>query len=454
MTHRIWLMICLTIVLSLGPGGLVGWAIGQAAGDVTIDARTRAAVVEEVGRLLIEKYIFLDMAERIRDHIESRLLEGAYDELDDPVLFAQVLTDDLFEVSQDRHFHIAFDPREANLVRAQESESDQDKQRAFQAHRERDRLNNFGFRRVENLTGNVGYVDIRYLSNAEFAGQTAAAAMNFLAGADAVIIDIRDTPGGYPNMVQMLCSYFVKGTVEGRTHLNTFERRFDNSVEQFWTWAYVPGPRMYDVDLYVLTSRHTGSGAEELAYNLRNLERATLVGESTGGAAHPVRSVVIENDFVMHLPEGRPVNPISRTNWEGTGVKPHVEVAADEAFDKAYLMALEKQLQSTEDEGRRFQISWALDGLRAKLAPVEVDEAVLANYAGAYGERQVWLEDGALYYQRTGARYRLIPLKETLFALEGVDHFRVGFVLDESGQVREMVGNYDIGMTQVFPRTE
>jgi len=454
MVHRKWVIICLTIVLLLGTGGLVDRAVAQTAGDVTIDARIRAAVVEEVGRLLIEKYIFLDVAERIKDHIDGLLRDGAYDNLDDPVLFAQTLTDDLYEASQDRHFYVGYDPREAGLVRAQESESDQDKQRAWEAHRERDRLTNFGFRKVENLAGNVGYVDIRFLSNAEYAGQTAAAAMNFLAGADAVIIDVRDTPGGYPNMVQLLCSYFVRGIREGRTHLNTFERRFDNSVEQFWTLAYVPGPRMFDVDLYVLTSQHTGSGAEELASNLRNLERATLVGESTGGAAHPVTSVVIENDFVMHLPEGRPVNPISGTNWEGTGVEPHIEVSADRAFDTAYLMALEKQLQETEDEGQRFPIAWALDGLRAKLEPIELNETVLAGYAGIYGERRVLLEDGTLYYQRTGPRYRLVPLKETLFALEGVDHFRVEFILDESGRVREMVGRYDIGMTQVFPRTE
>ena len=454
MIHRIWLMICMVIVLSLGPGGLADRAAGQTAGDVTIDGRTRAAVIGEVGRLLIEKYIFLDTAERIKDHIDRRLKDGEYDDLDDPVLFARALTEDLYEASQDHHFYVGYDPREADLVRAQESESEKDTQRAWEAHRERARLTNFGFRKVENLTGNVGYVDIRFLSNAEYAGQTAAAAMNFLAGADAVIIDVRDTPGGYPNMVQMLCSYFVRGTREGRTHLNTFERRFDDSIEQFWSWAYVPGPRMYDVDLYVLTSEHTGSGAEELAYNLRNLERATLVGESTGGAAHPVHSVVVENDFVMHLPEGRPVNPISGTNWEGVGVKPHVEVPADRAFDRAYLMALEKRLESTEDENRRFPITWALDGLRAKLEPVELDETVLSKYAGVYGERRISLEEGMLYYQRTGPRYRLTPLKEKLFALEGLDRFRAEFVLDENGRAVELIGHYDNGMTDRSARTE
>jgi len=446
--------ICALILFIFCLASLPARSPGQMVQPASIGAQTRAAVIDEVGRLLIEKYIFLDAAQRIKKHIDDRLNDGAYDALDDPILFARVLTNDLREVSRDRHFHVEFNPREADLVRAQESESEQEKARAFQAQRESDRQTNFGFKRVENLTGNIGCLDLRYLSNAEYAGQTAVAAMNFLAGADAIIIDIRDTPGGYPNMVQLLCSYFVKGTREGRTHLNTFQRRFDDSIEQFWTQAYVPGPRLYDTDLYVLTSQYTGSGAEELAYNLRNLERATLVGESTGGAAHPVRSVVIENDFVMNLPEGRPINPISGTNWEGVGVEPHVAVPAERAFDTAYLMALEKRLEEVENDNERFHVTWAVDGLRAKLEPVEIDEATLSRYAGTYGERTVRLEDGVLYYQRTGPAFRLIPLKERFFALEGLDRFRAEFVLDESGRAKELIGHYDNGMIDVSVLTE
>jgi hypothetical protein len=454
MTQCKWIACCLLIALFFNSSASQSQTFVQAKSDARIDSRTRAAVVAEIGDLLIEKYIFLDVAEKIKKHIDTRLKNGDYDGLDDPVRFCSALVEDLYEVSQDKHFHIEFNPQLADLVRAQQSESEEEKERAFQAHRENDRQNNFGFRKVENLTGNIGYVDIRYLSNAEYAGQTAVAAMNFVANCDAVIIDVRDTPGGFPNMVQLLCSYFVKGVRESRTHLNTFERRFDDSIEQFWTWSYVPGPRMYDLDLYVLTSQFTGSGAEELAYNLRNLKRATLVGESTGGAAHPVKDVVVQRDFVMHLPEGRPINPISGTNWEGTGVEPHVAVPADLAFDAAYKMALEKRLAEAGDQDQRFGITWALDGLRAKLEPFEVDEATLRKYAGTYGERKVWLEDGALHYQRSGPVFRLIPIKERFFALEGLDRFRAEFVMDGSGQAKELVGHYDNGMTDSSARTE
>lgn len=447
-------VICVLVVFSFSIHGFQNQAFGETPKNAELDSKTRTSVVEEIGKLLIEKYVFLDVAEKLRDHIHGRLKNGDYDALDDPARFANTLRDDLYEISQDRHFHIEFNPQRAELIRAQQSQSEEEEEKAGGKLCDDDRLENFGFKKLEHLKGNIGYLDLRFFSNAEYAGQTAVAAMNYLANSDAVIVDIRDTPGGYPNMVQLLCSYFIKGTKEGRTHLNTFERRFDDSIEQFWTLSYVPGQRMYHTDLYVLTSRLTGSGAEEFAYNMKNLNRATLIGETTGGAAHHVENVVIQDDFVIHLPSGRPVNPISGTNWEGTGVEPHIAVEADKAFDTAYLMALEQLLTKVEDEDRLFQMNWAMDGLKAKLDPLEIDDVTLRKYVGSYGERRVWLEDGEIFYQRAGPQCKLIPLKENFFALEGLDRFRIEFVLDESGHAKELVGHYDIGMKDSSERTE
>ncbi len=448
------LMLCSLILWLFNLSGFPGRSMGQTVQPAPLDAKTRAAVVEEIGQLLVEKYVFLDVAEKLRDRIHARLKNGDYDAIDDPARFATVLVEDLYQISEDRHFHIEFNPERAKLIRAQKSQSQEEKEAAEKQCCEDDRRTNFGFKKVENLKGNIGYLDLRYFSNAEYAGPTAVAAMNYLANSDGVIIDIRDTPGGYPNMVQLLCSYFVKGTREGRTHLNTFERRFDHSIEQFWTLSYVPGRRMVDTDLYILTSRLTGSGAEEFAYNMKNLQRATLVGETTGGAAHHVEDVVIEDDFVMHLPTGRPINPISGTNWEQIGVQPDVAVEASKALDTAYFMALEKLLETVQEEDRLFAIHWAMDDLRAKLEPVEVDAVTLSKYVGTYGARKVWLEQGELYYQRTGPQYRLTPLNEHVFALEGLDRFRVEFVLDQSDRAKKLVGHYDNGMTDSSPRTE
>ena len=410
-----------------------------------IDAKTKSAVATSICKLLMEQYIFLDVAEKMKNHISTRLKDGNYDKIDDPAQFASTLGEDLYEISKDNHFHIEFNPELAELIKAQQSQSDEEVQRANKKFVEDDRWMNFGFRKLEQLRGHIGYLDLRVFCNAEYAGETAVAAMSFLANSDAVIIDLRDTPGGYPNMVQLLCSYFIKGTREGRTHLNTFERRYDRSFEQFWTISYVPGKRMYDMDLYILASKHTASGAEEFVYNMKNLKRATIIGETTSGSANPIDRKVIEDNFVMHLPAGKPINPVSGTNWEKTGIEPHVAVPAGQALDTTYLMALEKVLKKVEDEGQKFEINWAIDGLKAKLNPVEVPAEILKKYAGDYGERQVWFENGRLYYRRKSAQYQLIPLKENLFQVEGVDTFRIEFVMGENHEVTELVGLYDDG---------
>ena len=146
------------------------------------------------------------------------------------------------------------------------------------------RRENFYFERVERLDGNVGYLDFRQFVDARLAGATAVAAMNFLSNCDAIIIDLRQNGGGEPSMIQLLTSYFF----DEPKHINSFYVRYSDSIEQFWTQAYVPGKKMPDVPLYVLTSSYTFSGAEEFTYNLKNLKRATIIGETTGGGAHPV----------------------------------------------------------------------------------------------------------------------------------------------------------------------
>lgn len=126
-------------------------------------------------------------------------------------------------------------------------------------------------------------------------------------------------------------------------HLNDIYWRPDNSTRQFWTSADLAGRRYVGKPVYVLTSRDTFSGAEEFAYDLQVLERATIVGETTGGGAHPGGPVKLTSAFAINVPMGRAINPVTRTNWEGKGVKPDVAVAAAGALDAAYLAALEAQ---------------------------------------------------------------------------------------------------------------
>lgn len=139
-------------------------------------------------------------------------------------------------------------------------------------------------------------------------------------------------------MVALISSYLF----DKPTHLNDLYNRQEDFTQQYWTLPYIPGTRLAEKPAYVLTSNHTFSGAEEFTYNLKNLKRATIVGETTGGGAHPVSGHRIDDHFAIGVPFARAINPISKTNWEGTGVEPDVKVKAADALQKAEELATAK----------------------------------------------------------------------------------------------------------------
>jgi C-terminal processing protease CtpA/Prc len=198
--------------------------------------------------------------------------------------------------------------------------------------------NNCFFEKVERFPSNVGYLKFNAFPNPAVCGPTATAAMNFLANVDALIIDLRENGGGDPRMVAYISTYLFADA----THLNDLYNRKEDTTTQYWTLPYVPGKRLAGKPVFVLTSKRTFSGAEEFTYNLKNLKRATIIGETTGGGAHPVAGHRIDDHFMIGVPFARAVNPISKTNWEGTGVEPDVKAPADEALDVAKQMAAKK----------------------------------------------------------------------------------------------------------------
>jgi hypothetical protein len=182
------------------------------------------------------------------------------------------------------------------------------------------------------------------------AADTYAAAMTFVAHTDALILDLRASNGSMsPDALPMLCTYFF----EGPTHLNDIYWRPEDRTRQFWTWAHVPGKRYLNKPIYVLTSGKTFSGAEELAYDLQNLKRATLIGETTGGGANPGGSRRADDHFQVWVPSGRAINPITKTNWEGVGVTSDVAVPAARALHAAHLTALKQLEGAAADAGQK-----------------------------------------------------------------------------------------------------
>ena len=440
------ILILLLLPVGTFPTRAIAQSPGQNPPDRVIDARMQSEIIDSVTQALNEVYVFPDVAKKMEKHLRKQYKNKKYKDLTSLMEFSQKLTEDLQEVSHDRHLRVMFMPDEMLAQFAGDTLTDEEKQREL----EEGRGDNFCFKEIKLLDGNIGYVDLRCFSGATDAGATAVAAMNFLAYTDAIIFDLRQNGGGSPSMIQLITSYFFHEPV----HLNSFYIRKSDSTQQFWTHAHVQGPRMTDVDIYVLTSSYTFSGAEEFTYNLKNLERATIIGETTGGGAHPIEGKVFANlNIGMSLPFGRAVNPITGTNWEGTGIAPHIAVPQEQALDVAHLEALKKLLEKTEDTDRKAQLEWAIEGKNVKLNPVTVEASELRKYAGQYGPRKFWVEDGILYYQREDRpKYALIPMGDHRFMLEGLDYFRIQFVVDEGGEFNEMIGQYDNGRTDGHKR--
>jgi hypothetical protein len=303
------------------------------AGAPPLDAAARVQVIEALVTQLNNYYVFPEIATTMGEALHARQQHGGYDSITEPMAFASALTADLREVSHDRHLRVVTGDTPAPDTAASgaptpEQQSSMQKQMAARG---------FGIAKVDTLPGNIGYLDVRGFDRVQYAAPAITAAMTQLADSDALIIDMRHNGGGDPAGVAFLCSYLF----DQRTHLNDLVWREGGRTQQFWTDTGVPGKRYgQHKPVYVLTGPRTFSGGEEFSYDLQQLKRATLVGETTGGGANPGRVRILTPYFGAFIPNGRAVNPVTRTSWEGTGVVPEVKVPEEDALDTAHRLAL------------------------------------------------------------------------------------------------------------------
>lgn len=315
--------------------------------DLPLDAAAKTQIINDLTKELNESYVFAEVAKKMEMDVKQRLQTKEYDKITSSREFADKLTADLQSVSKDKHLRVRFS-YEKIPVRQDKREPSKEELENFQRYV---RQINFGFEKIERLQGNIGYVDLRGFSDAEAGVETVAAAMNFLTNTDALIFDLRQNGGGSPEMVALISSYLFG---DKPVHLNSLYWRKGDKTEEFWTKGTVAGKRYGETkDVYVLTSNRTFSAGEEFTYNLKNLKRATIVGETTGGGAHPGGVFRLGDHFGVFVPSGRAISPITKTNWEGTGVEPDVKVAKELALKTAYVLALNKVADKTTDEQRK-----------------------------------------------------------------------------------------------------
>ena len=335
------------------------WAQGQPPPPTPIDAAAQGEVVKSLATLLQANYIFPDVAREVSTKLVAKQSSGGYAAAKDAQSFAKALAGDLREMGKDGHFQVAYAPD----FRAGPTLGGAPTAAQVEEARKEITANGFGIERVERLSGNIGYLDIRGFGPTEHVGEEITSAIRLLSGTSAMIIDLRRNGGGEPNSVAHLMSHFFAQGDE--RHLNDIYTRPNQKTRQYWTNPAVPV--RYSKPVYVLISARTFSGGEECAYDFQTQKRATLVGEVTGGGANPGEGFALSQGFAAFIPTGKAVNPVTGSNWEHVGVKPDVAVPAADALKFAHTTILRSLVADSKDPG---ELEWLQDMLAAAASGV------------------------------------------------------------------------------------
>jgi hypothetical protein len=307
-----------------------------------VDDAKRRLLIDGIARELQAHYVFPEKAQDMIVALREHVARGDYDKITRSQSFADTITTDLREVSHDLHLRFEFGRRPA---RARAEPTRDERLRWLRGI-------NFGFGAIERLKGNVARVVIDGFppSEDDEARNAIAGLMSQVADARALLVDLRENHGGSPETVALVASYLFD---EAPVHLNDIFSRDTGSTKQYWTVRDLRGERFGGKKpVYVLTSRQTFSGGEELAYDLQCLHRARLIGEMTGGGANPAGPRDLDEWFRIFVPWGRAINPITKTNWEGVGVVPDVSVPADSALEEAHRRALQELSATSKPNAR------------------------------------------------------------------------------------------------------
>lgn len=344
----------------------------QTPPDMIIDGATRAAVIDNLVKELNDAYVFPEVAKRMEADLHKRRSANEYDSVTSAQAFARKLTEDLQAISKDKHLRVRFSPRPIP-IRMGDSGPTPEQRAEFERNV---RFDNFGFERVERLRGNIGYIELLGFFAPMLGADTVRSAYGFVANTDALIFDLRRNGGGDPEMVALISSYLFG---EKPVLLNTMYWRNSGKTDEFWTSPKVAGTKFSEKPVYVLTSERTFSGAEEFSYNLKNLKRATIIGETTGGGAHPGGQRRLSDHFSAFVPIGRAINPITKTNWEGTGVEPDIKVPKEQALHTAQLMALGGMLKEAKDDDRKAFLNRLIATIQTELDQIKAKATTVAN---------------------------------------------------------------------------
>ena len=296
----------------------------------TLDARSRHRIIASAIASIKQHRIDPAEAEKAADALLAHERQGDDDSATSTDEFTRLATTQMREATGDHPLELLYSPR------AIPERSPGPPPAPSAAYREEALRVNCAFEQVKILPHNIGYLKLNAFPDTSVCQTTATAAMAKLNDADALIFDLRDNRGGFPNMVSLIAAYLFD-------HPEYMYCPLENTTAESWTHSPVPGNKLANKPVYVLTSPRTISAAEQFTYNLKMLKRGTLVGETTGGASHAANLHSIGDNFYVATVEVRAINPYSKHNWNDTGIEPDFKVRASDAL-KAALRLVDKRL--------------------------------------------------------------------------------------------------------------
>ncbi|MEO7767866.1 MAG: S41 family peptidase [Ferruginibacter sp.] len=345
-------------------------------------------LVDSLNKVLNDHYVFPNKAKSIGIYFESQLKDNVYTrELQNPQKLAEQIQRDINKIHRDPHMGIKYDP--GFHVQQYIKPSEEEVNRTKKYWKE----NNYAFSKLEILPGNIGYFPFNvFVDDIESAKPTISSALRFLSNTSAIIIDLRENYGGSPAMVSQIESFFFKE----KTHMNDLINRSAKDTTFFYADPAKADSLNLLMPVYILTSHNTFSGGEDFSYGMQKANRAIIVGETTGGGAHPQKPFSVGQGFVISIPYARSLNPVTKTDWEGTGVIPDVKEKAQNALLTAQQLIFKNQMLIAKDEKEKNKSEFNLYSLLLKNEIKNPPLSILSQLIGTYPDVTIYLDKGKL----------------------------------------------------------
>ncbi|WP_108805583.1 S41 family peptidase [Aquimarina sp. Aq107] len=408
---------------------------GQEQIPIPVSKKETKAVVNSISKLVNKYYVSLEVGKQMSDLIISNNKSGVYKNITDPNKLAAQLTNDLRSINGDLHMNVSLHSPSGTVKENKVSKNIDTK----------GTWSNYGFQEIKVLDGNIGYLKISHFTNwnsFEEAKKVINSSFLFLQNTDALILDVRNNRGGFEEIVAYLISYLFD---EGPIHLSDYYRRYENKRVGIYTSKDIPGKKLPNIPVYVLVNDQSASAAESLAYMLKHLKRATIIGETTMGAGNGAMTHKINERFSVSISSETTINAVTQTSFEQVGVIPNIKTSSEEAFNKSYFLALnylkENNSKNIDPSNYETVIAFLPSNQGKEIVDINSFKEYIGTYKNANVEIVVTANDSNLFAEviGKGGKLKLIAKGNHTFLVDNLKE-RIQFVMNEENEIIKLIG--------------